>query len=192
MPAMLALCPHDARTVILGSGDQPATHTHTGMPCRSSHPESSLRGGPVTSAMPRIAWRTRRASAPGERRTSTKGTAARVHHTAPNMPQRERLAPSRAERGVPQQTTYARKKEVDRSGEARCCCSCSPTTPARPTRRPHSPARAPAPPGPVKDPKSAKAASTQNASFKAALGGMTRNVEMITAGKLLNEGRILR
>lgn len=59
----------------------------------------------------------------------------------------------------------------------------------------HVPRALPTPPrraGPVKAPKNAHAASATNQKFKAALGGMTRNVEMITAGKLVNEGRILR
>jgi hypothetical protein len=46
--------------------------------------------------------------------------------------------------------------------------------------------------GPVKAPKSAFALSTMNANYRASLGRMTRNVEMIAAGKLVNEGRILR
>ena len=45
---------------------------------------------------------------------------------------------------------------------------------------------------PVLAPKSAKAAGNFNINFTKALGGMTRNVEMIAAGKLMNEGRIFR
>lgn len=50
----------------------------------------------------------------------------------------------------------------------------------------------PATAGPIKAPKSARAAAGQNQAFKANLGTMVRNVEMIMAGKLVNEGRILR
>lgn len=46
-------------------------------------------------------------------------------------------------------------------------------------------------PGPVKGAKSARAAASQNVNFTNALGTMTRNAEMLAAGKLLQEGRIL-
>ena len=46
--------------------------------------------------------------------------------------------------------------------------------------------------GPIKGPKTEKAAGTLNMGFLNGLGGMIRNVEMITAAKLVNEGRIFR
>jgi hypothetical protein len=46
-------------------------------------------------------------------------------------------------------------------------------------------------PGPIKAAKSARAAASQNVNFTNALGTMTRNAEMLAAGKLLQEGRIL-
>ena len=44
---------------------------------------------------------------------------------------------------------------------------------------------------PVISAKTERAANSQNQNFTKALGTMIRNAEMLTAGKLLQEGRIL-
>ena len=46
--------------------------------------------------------------------------------------------------------------------------------------------------GPVIAAKSARAAESQNQNFTKALGGMIKNAEMMAAGKLIQEGRILQ
>ena len=46
--------------------------------------------------------------------------------------------------------------------------------------------------GPVIVAKTARGANSQNQNYKAALPTMIRNVEMLAAGKLLQEGRILQ
>ena len=110
------------------------------------------------------------------------------------MPQKDRkLAPTRRAAGVPElRAGYVHKKRVAAHDHSGACGTRLPQFapwPRRPTLR----LRPPRPAGPMKAPKTAKAAAQQSdQNFKAALGGMTRNVEMIMAGKLVNEGRILR
>lgn len=48
------------------------------------------------------------------------------------------------------------------------------------------------PGGPVRAPKTERAAQATSQAFQAALGGMTRNFEMIAAGKLIAAGSALR